>query len=129
LQRYLDKQAKSLRVLLALPPDVHNLGIYRVTCMRPPLSPVYIGTVLEQTGHEVKTVGSPARKLRLNDRLAEVKSFSPDIVIPQLLALVTLDWASVARRALWRQPPSARPLPSVGRASGLEVTSDLLPRP
>jgi len=63
--------------------------------------------------------GQPARKLRLDDRPAEVKSFSPDIVIPQLLVLVTLDWASAARRALWRQSPSAWPLPSVGRASGL----------
>ncbi|MFP3172395.1 MAG: hypothetical protein RXQ79_05055 [Acidilobus sp.] len=86
--------------MMALPPDMHNLGIYSYMHEVPPLSPVYIGTVLEQTRHKVKTVGSPARKLRLNDQLAEVKPFSPDIVIPQLLVLVTLDWASVARRAL-----------------------------
>jgi len=47
-----------LRVLLALPPDVHNLEIYKVTGMRaPPLGLAYIGTVLEQAGHKVKIIG------------------------------------------------------------------------
>jgi len=70
-----------LRVLLALPPDVHHLEIYKVTGMRaPPLGLAYIGTVLEQAGHKVKIIDSPTRKLTLKDWLAEVKSFSPDIV-------------------------------------------------
>jgi magnesium-protoporphyrin IX monomethyl ester (oxidative) cyclase len=72
---------KRLRVLLALPPDVHHLEIYKVTGMRaPPLGLAYIGTVLEQAGHKVKIIDSPTRKLTLKDWLAEVKSFSPDIV-------------------------------------------------
>ena len=70
-----------MRVLLALPPDVHNLEIYRVTGMRaPPLGLAYIASVLEQAGHKVKIVDSPTRRLTLSEWLSEVKSFSPDLV-------------------------------------------------
>ncbi len=70
-----------MRVLLALPPDVHNLEIYKVTGMRaPPLGLAYIASVLEQAGHRVKIVDSPTRRLGLREWLSEVKSFSPDIV-------------------------------------------------
>jgi magnesium-protoporphyrin IX monomethyl ester (oxidative) cyclase len=67
--------------LLALPPDVHNLEIYKVTGMRaPPLGLAYIASVLEQAGHKVKIVDSPTRRLDLKSWMAEVKSFDPDIV-------------------------------------------------
>lgn len=68
-------------MLLALPPDVHNLEIYKVTGMRaPPLGLAYIAAVLEQAGHKVKIVDSPTHRLTLRDWMDEVKSFDPDVV-------------------------------------------------
>lgn len=66
---------------MALPPDVHNLEIYKVTGMRaPPLGLAYIASVLEQAGHKVKIIDSPTRRLNLRSWMAEVKSFDPDII-------------------------------------------------
>ncbi|MCE4623937.1 MAG: B12-binding domain-containing radical SAM protein [Caldisphaeraceae archaeon] len=70
-----------MRVVLALPPSIHNLEIYKVTGMRaPPLGLAYIASVLEKAGHKVKIVDSPTRRLEYDQWLNEVKSFNPDIV-------------------------------------------------
>jgi len=70
-----------MRVLLAVPPGVERLELYRVLGIRaPPLGLAWIGAVLEQEGHKVKIVDSPTLGLSEEDFLREVKSFSPDIV-------------------------------------------------
>lgn len=70
-----------MRVFLALPPGVHDLEIYRITDMNaPPLGLAYIASVLEGEGHRVRILDSPT--LRIDDEgfMAEVRSFSPDVI-------------------------------------------------
>ncbi|RLG75474.1 MAG: B12-binding domain-containing radical SAM protein [Thermoprotei archaeon] len=70
-----------MKVLLALPPDIHHLEIYRITGMNaPPLGLAWIAAVLEQSGHKVKIIDTPTLKITLKDFIAEVKSWSPDII-------------------------------------------------
>ncbi|MCD6428124.1 MAG: cobalamin-dependent protein [Desulfurococcales archaeon] len=70
-----------MKVLLALPPDIHHLEIYRVTGMNaPPLGLAWIAAVLEQNGHKVKIIDTPTLKVTLKDFIAEVKSWSPDLI-------------------------------------------------
>ncbi len=64
-----------------MPPDIHNLEIYRVTGIRaPPLGLAWIAAVLEKEGHKVKIIDSPTLGLGFNDWLREVKSWNPDVV-------------------------------------------------
>jgi len=70
-----------LRVLLALPPETHNLEVYRILGARaPPLGLAWIGAVLERAGCKVKIIDSPTLRLSLRDFIHEVKSWSPDLV-------------------------------------------------
>jgi magnesium-protoporphyrin IX monomethyl ester (oxidative) cyclase len=68
-------------VLLALPPDTHNLEIYRVLgANAPPLGLAYIAGVLEKAGYSVKIVDSPTLKLDQERFMDIVKEFKPDII-------------------------------------------------
>ena len=71
----------ALRVLLTLPPGIHDLEIYRVTGMKaPPLGLAWIASVLEKAGHKVKIVDSPTLSLGEEEWLREVSSWKPDVV-------------------------------------------------
>jgi len=70
-----------LRILLALPPETHNLEVYSILGAKaPPLGLAWIGAVLERAGHKVKIIDSPTLKLSLKNFIHEVKSWSPDLV-------------------------------------------------
>ena len=70
-----------MRVLLALPPETHNLEIYKITGMSaPPLGLAYIAAVLERAGHKVAIVDSPTLRLSMDQFLQKVREFKPDIV-------------------------------------------------
>ncbi len=70
-----------MKVLLALPPDIHHLEIYRITGMNaPPLGLAWIAAVLEQNGHKVRIIDTPTLKITMKDFIAEVKSWSPDLI-------------------------------------------------
>lgn len=67
--------------MLTLPPNIHDLEIYRVTGIRaPPLGLATIAAVLENSGHEVKVIDTPTLKMGVNEWLSEVKSWHPDVV-------------------------------------------------
>jgi len=70
-----------MRVLLALPPSIHELEIYKVAGMNaPPLGLAWIAAVLERDGHKVKIIDSPTLKLDEKKFLHEVKSWHPDVI-------------------------------------------------
>ena len=70
-----------MRVLLALPPDIHNLEIYKVAGMNaPPLGLAYIASLLEKAGHKVRIIDSPTLKMTAKEFLHEVKSWKPDMI-------------------------------------------------
>ncbi len=70
-----------MRVLLALPPDLHNLEIYRVAGIRaPPLGLAYIASVLEYKGHKVKIVDSPTLKISTKEFIDIVREFKPEVI-------------------------------------------------
>ncbi len=70
-----------MKVLLTLPPDIHNLEIYRIIGMKaPPLGLAYIAAVLERAGHRVKIIDTPTLEMDLKTWIHEVKSWKPDIV-------------------------------------------------
>ena len=70
-----------MRVLLAVPPGVEELEIYKVTGIKaPPLGLAYIAAVLERAGHTVKIVDSPTLGLDKSSFINEVKTWSPDVV-------------------------------------------------
>jgi len=75
-----------MRVLLSLPPGIHNLEIYKITGMKaPPLGLAYIAAVLEKAGHKVKIIDTPTLEMNVDQWLVEVKSWKPDIVGLSLL--------------------------------------------
>ncbi len=75
-----------MKVLLALPPEIHSLEIYRITGMNaPPLGLAYIASVLEKSGHKVKIIDSPTLRISTENFLYEIKSWKPDIVGLSLL--------------------------------------------
>jgi len=79
------------RVLLAVPPDAHDLEIYRVTGINaPPLGLAYIASVLEALGHKVAIVDTPTLKMRLKQFLAIVKEFKPDVIGLSILTPLAL---------------------------------------
>ncbi len=70
-----------MRVLLALPPDVHELEIYKIAGMNaPPLGLAYIAAVLERAGHEVRIIDSPTLRVTMDRFLSMVREFKPDVV-------------------------------------------------
>jgi len=70
-----------MRVLLALPPDVHSLEIYRIAGINaPPLGLAWIAAVLEQHGHKVKIIDTPTLRVTLKEFITEVKSWNPDLI-------------------------------------------------
>ncbi len=70
-----------MKVLLALPPETHELEVYKILgANAPPLGLAWIAAVLERAGHKVKIIDSPARKLGLKEFIQMVKSFSPDVI-------------------------------------------------
>ena len=70
-----------MRVLLTLPPGIHNLEIYRIAGMKvPPLGLAWIAAVLEKAGYEVKILDSPTLELEPDKWLEEIKKYRPDVV-------------------------------------------------
>ncbi len=75
-----------MKIILTLPPEVHELEIYRITGMKaPPLGLASIAAVLEKAGHKVKVIDSPTLELSLKEWLSMVKSENPDLVGMSLL--------------------------------------------
>ena len=75
-----------MRILLTLPPNIHQLEIYCVMGMKvPPLGLAYIAAVLEKHGYKVKIIDSPTLEVDEDKWIQEVKAFSPDIVGMSLL--------------------------------------------
>jgi magnesium-protoporphyrin IX monomethyl ester (oxidative) cyclase len=70
-----------VHVLLAVPPGVEKLEIYKVTGIRaPPLGLAYIAAVLERAGHAVKIIDNPTLGLDKSSFLSEIKTWNPDVV-------------------------------------------------
>ncbi|WP_291999936.1 radical SAM protein [Caldivirga sp.] len=70
-----------MRVLLAVPPGIDKMEIYKVLGLKaPPLGLAWIAAVLERAGHEVKIIDSPTEGIDLGTFINEVKAWSPDIV-------------------------------------------------
>ncbi|MBF0486839.1 MAG: radical SAM protein [Nitrospirae bacterium] len=51
------------------------------TTLWPPISLVYIGTLLRDNGHEIKIIDCPAQDIAINDVTHIIRAFSPDAVI------------------------------------------------
>lgn len=70
-----------MKVLLAVPPEIEKLEIYKIIGMRvPPLGLASIAAVLEEEGHKVKIIDSPTLGLTLNEFLQKVISWNPDVI-------------------------------------------------
>lgn len=70
-----------MRVLLAVPPGIEKLELYKVLGLRaPPLGLAWIAAVLEQGGHTVRIVDSPTLGLDMASFMNEVKTWHPDAV-------------------------------------------------
>ncbi len=71
-----------MKVLLAVPPGIEKLELYKVLGLRapPPLGLAWIAAVLEQGGHDVKIVDSPTLGLDMASFMNEVKTWHPDVV-------------------------------------------------
>ncbi len=70
-----------MRVLLALPPDIHDLEIYRVIGFNaPPLGLASIAAVLEEGGHEVRILDTPTLRMSTDEFMREVRAWGPDVI-------------------------------------------------
>ncbi len=70
-----------MRVLLATPPDIHDLEIYRITGLNaPPLGLAWIAAVLEKAGHKVKIIDTPTLRVTTDEFIREVKAWKPDVI-------------------------------------------------
>jgi len=70
-----------MRILLTLPPDIHDLEIYRITGMNaPPLGLAWIAAVLEEEGHKVKILDTPTLRLNTKEFITKVKEWKPDVI-------------------------------------------------
>jgi magnesium-protoporphyrin IX monomethyl ester (oxidative) cyclase len=89
----------AMKVLLALPPDIHSLEIYKVGGINaPPLGLAYIAAVLEEAGYSVKIIDSPTLKLTYNEFIRITKEFKPDIIGFSLLTPTALKGYEVCKR-------------------------------
>jgi anaerobic magnesium-protoporphyrin IX monomethyl ester cyclase len=89
----------AMKVLLALPPDIHSLEIYKVGGINaPPLGLAYIAAVLEEAGYSVKIIDSPTLKLTYNEFIRIIKEFKPDIIGFSLLTPTALKGYEVCKR-------------------------------
>ncbi len=71
---------------MTLPPEVHNLEIYKIAGMKaPPLGLAYIASMLEKAGHKVRILDTPTLEMNKDQWIREVKSWSPDAVGISLL--------------------------------------------
>lgn len=72
---------RETRVLLATPPDIHDLEVYRVAGLNaPPLGLAWIAAVLEKAGHRVRVLDTAALRTTMDEFLREVRGWGPDIV-------------------------------------------------
>lgn len=70
-----------MKVLLAVPPGIDKLELYKVLGLRaPPLGLAWIAAVLERAGHKVRIIDSPTEGIDLRAFMGEVKSWHPDVV-------------------------------------------------
>ncbi len=70
-----------MKVLLAVPPGIDKLELYKVLGLRaPPLGLAWIAAVLERAGHKVRIIDSPTEGIDLRAFMGEVKSWQPDVV-------------------------------------------------
>jgi magnesium-protoporphyrin IX monomethyl ester (oxidative) cyclase len=70
-----------MRVLLAVPPGIEKLEIYKVLGLRaPPLGLAWIAAVLERAGHKVRIIDSPTEGIDIKTFINEVKAWQPDVV-------------------------------------------------
>jgi magnesium-protoporphyrin IX monomethyl ester (oxidative) cyclase len=69
------------KVLLSLPPDIHDLEIYKITGMNaPPLGLAWIASVLEKNNHKVKIIDTPTLKVDTKKFIEIVSEWKPDII-------------------------------------------------
>uniref|UniRef100_A0A7C1HX71 Radical SAM protein n=1 Tax=Fervidicoccus fontis TaxID=683846 RepID=A0A7C1HX71_9CREN len=88
-----------MKVLLAIPPDTHNLEIYRILGVNaPPLGLAYIAAVLERAGYCVRIVDSPTLKLVQERFIDIVREFKPDIVGFSLITPLAPKGYEIARK-------------------------------
>jgi magnesium-protoporphyrin IX monomethyl ester (oxidative) cyclase len=70
-----------MKVLLAVPPGIDKLELYRVLGLKaPPLGLAWIAAVLERAGHKVRIIDSPTDGIDLKAFMNEVRSWNPDVV-------------------------------------------------
>ncbi|WP_084019929.1 B12-binding domain-containing radical SAM protein [Vulcanisaeta thermophila] len=70
-----------MKVLLAVPPGIEKLELYRVLGLKaPPLGLAWIAAVLERAGHKVRIIDSPTEGIDLKTFINEVKAWNPDVV-------------------------------------------------
>lgn len=70
-----------MKVLLAVPPGIDKLELYKVLGLKaPPLGLAWIAAVLERAGHKVRIIDSPTEGIDLRTFMSEVKSWQPDVV-------------------------------------------------
>ncbi len=70
-----------MKIILALPPDIHKLEIYKITGMKaPPLGLATIAAVLEKAGHKVRIIDSPTLELSFKEWLSIIKMEKPDLI-------------------------------------------------
>ena len=69
------------RILLAVPPEVEGLEVYRIAGLRaPPLGLAWIAAVLEKAGYKVRILDSPTLNLSTNEFISIVKMWKPDVI-------------------------------------------------
>jgi len=67
-----------MRVLLAVPPGIDKLELYKVLGLKaPPLGLAWIAAVLERAGHKVRVIDSPTEGVDLKTFINEVRVLEP----------------------------------------------------
>lgn len=70
-----------MKVLLAVPPGIEKMELYKVLGLRaPPLGLAWIAAVLEQGGHSVRIIDSPTIGIDLTAFINEMRTWHPDVV-------------------------------------------------
>ncbi|MET1159805.1 MAG: radical SAM protein [Thermoprotei archaeon] len=79
-----------MKILLTLPPGIHDLEIYRVVGAKvPPLGLAYIAAALEKAGYKVRVLDTASLEMGLDEWIREIKSWKPDIIGFSLLTPTT----------------------------------------